>query len=475
MIIILIISLALLSCQNKSQNNKTKPLINKIYQKKLNEVKKNPQFIIDKLDLLYHKKGLHNNEAMELIKKLPQKYKYIIATYKIMFLIENPKNIPLNRKFLSILLKYQDCLNIRKYIAENFYKANSETATKAFYFLYATNYNFTSKDIENYHKIKPLKKFTELNFNIEKPDFCKEKNCINDIKSPEEYLNYIKNEIYYSKHENTKELYKDYKNILKINKKLKKEIKKLSFKNKKNKGKHKEELKDKINKLKIYNNKILPYLKLYFYFFSNGKKYPKTINRYEVAENFLKANTPPNKKIFYFVYSLFKKKPYPIKINYYKYLKNSDLKLSKKDINKLNFLKYTKKYFWLKYGYYKKNFPDLFKKLNVKNYLGKYFIFTVVKDFEWFFIENFRKKPRKLSNLLYFRYSPSYIAGQKNKLFKLYTTDKLGHHRISGNEALLYGFLKILLKANENLNKNQVEFLKPLRIIYIQEILKLFK
>jgi len=451
-----------------------KTLLDEIYNKKLNELQNTPQFIVDKLDLLYFKKGIHNNDAAALLKKLPSKYKRIIAAYKIIFSIENPRNIPLDDKFLTILLKYQDCKNIQKYIAENFHKAKNSVAEKAFYFLYATGYPFTQEDYENYLKVRSLTDFIKLNFMVQKEEFCSDDLCSENYEDKEKFLNYIKHELYLSSHKNTKNLYNKYKKLLKSLKILKKEIRKLYYKNKKSRGKYENELNAKKEEYDFYLKRTIPTFKLYFYFFGKERKFPKNFNKYDVAENFLINETKPNKKIFYFVYSLFKRKSLPVKIKYYDYIKKSGLKLSKSQNKKLNILKYSKGYLWFKYGYYKKHFPDLFKKLNIKNYLGKNFIYVAVKDFEWFFLEKFRKNKRDVNNLIYFKYYPSYILKEKDELFNLYTKDKLGHFRLSGNESLLYNFLKILLKADVKLTKEQYSLLKPLKVVYIQEILNLF-
>jgi len=470
------------SCgEGKPEKVKESAELNKLYQLKFKELTNNPQFIIDNIELLYLKKGINNNEASVLIKKIPKKYKRIIATFNLLFSIEEPKDINLDKKFLSILLKFQDSENILKYIAKNYYKAKDSSGIKAFYILYALNYNFTEEDYENYLKIDALSDFIKLNFILKKEDYCKDDSCSSNINDKEKLLNYLNNELYSSGNKDIKKISKLYKNTFKLIKKMKKDIRKIKKKNKKLKRRKKlkdedeEELSSKQDKLQFYQKKIIPVFKTYLYFYGKERRLLRSIDRLLIVENFLINKTEINKKEFYFIYSIIKNKPYPVRITFYKYLKNVKLNFSKRDLRKIKLLNFTKKYHLLKYGFYKRHFPELFKKLNIKTYLGSNFLYVIVKDFEWYFLEELRKNPENVKNLSYFQYAPSLIVPQKDKLFTLYTKDKVGHYKMSGNESLIYNLLKILLKADAKLTKEQKSTLEPIKIVYIKEILKHFK
>lgn len=477
----LLMFLMIYSCgKDEVKKIKTSPEFENLYNKKLNKLKKTPQFLIDELELLYLKKGIHNNEASLLIDKIPKKYKRIIAVFKLVFSIEEPKDIPLDRKFLSILLKFQDNQKVLNFIAKNYYKAKDNSSVKAFYILYALNYDFTEEDYENYLKVDSLAKFIKLNFILQRLDYCKDNSCSKDIKDRERFLNFLKKELYQSEKRDTKKIKKLYKASLILMKKLKKEIKKINKRNKRLKRKRKLEAKDevelsnKIDILNFYKKELIPRFKLYLYFHGRQKRFPKKMDKLIVIENFLINKTKANKKMFYFIFNNIKHKSFSYRINFYKYLKKTDLKLSKRELKKLEFLRYSKGYELLKYGYYKRYFPELFKIINVKKYLGTNFVYVLVKDFDWYFLEILRKKPRDVKNLSYFQYYPSLITAQKDKLFTLYTKDKLGHYKISGNESLIFNLLKILLKADIRLTKEQLETLRPIKVVYIREILKFF-
>ncbi len=476
----LLIFLSFYSCsKDKPRKIKTSPEFEKLYKEKLENLKQDPQFLIDNLELLYLKKGIHNNEASILIEKLPKKYKRIITTFKLLFSIEEPKNISFDKRFLSVLLKFQDNPKILDFIAKNYYNAKDDSGIKAFYVLYALGYKFTEEDYENYLKINALAKFIKLNFILKKQDYCKNNSCSEDIKNKENFLNFIKKEIYQSSGKDIKKIKGFYKNTIALTKILKKEIKKLTRRNKKLKRRkkleviHEEELSNKIDSFNFYRKELLPHFKLYFYLYGGERRFPKKVDRLLVMENLFINNTKPNKKIFYFIFSYIKNKKFSYRINFYKYLKKSELKFSKREEKRLESLRYSKGNELLKYGYYKRFFPELFKKLNVKKYLGTNFVYVVVKDFDWYFLEVLRKKPNDVKNLSYFQYYPDLIIAQKDKLFKQYTTDKLGHYRISGNESLIYNLLKIFLKADVKLSKEQSKVLAPVKLVYIKEIIKL--
>ncbi len=477
----LLMFLIIYSCgKDEAKKIKKSPEFENLYNKKLNELKKNPQFLIDNLELLYLKKGVYNNEANLLIEKIPKKYKRIIAVFKLVFSIEEPKEIPLDRRFLSVLLKFQDNQKVLDFIAKNYYKAKDNSSIRAFYTLYALNYNFTEEDYENYLKVDSLSKFIKLNFILQKLDYCKDNSCSENINDKEKFLNFLKKELYQSETRNYKKIKKLYKDSLTLIKRLKKEVKKIARRNKKLKrrrrlkGKYEEELSNKIDVLNFYKKELIPKFKLYLYFYGRQKRFPRKIDKLIVVENFLINNTKPNKKIFYFIFNNIKYKHFSYRINFYRYLKKIKLKLSKREFKKLESLRYSKGYDLLKYGYYKRYFPKLFKKLNVKKYLDVNFIYIIVKDFDWYFLEILRKNPKNVKNLSYFQYYPGLIIAQKDKLFTLYTKDKLGHYKISGNESLIYNLLKILLKADVKLTKEQIDTLEPIKVIYIKEILKFF-
>jgi hypothetical protein len=478
---LLLIFLFLYSCGNEPKKIKSSPQFQHLYEKKLKELKNDPQFIIDKLELLYFKKGLNNNEANQLIKELPDKYKKIKSVFKLLFSNEMPKDITLDKKLLSLLLKFQENKNISKFIVENYYKAKDESATTSFFILYALDYNFTPEDYQNFLAVKELSDFIRLNFLIKKDDYCGNDSCSEDILDKEKFLNYINKEIYTENTTTAKNVSNLYKSTFKIIKNLKNDIKKINKRNKKLKKKQelipedKEELEKKEAELIFYTEKILPALKTYLYLHGNDRKLARNIDQSFLIEKLFINKTKINKKIFSFIFYLIKNKSFPIRLSFYKYLKDSSSDLSKLDLKRLESLRYTKGYELLKYGFYKKYYPELFKKLDVKSYLRSKFIHTVVHDFEWYFLENLRKDTTNIKNLFYFQYAPHLILPKKDELFNLYTKDKIGNYKISGNESLIYNFLKILLKSGVKLTEEQVKTLEPIKVIYIQEILKYFK
>jgi hypothetical protein len=175
---------------------------------------------------LYLKKGPNNNEADMLIERIPKNYKRIIATFKLIFSIAPPEGVPIDRRFLSILLKFQDSPQVLDFIAQNFYKAKDDSGIRAFYTLYALGYKFKENDYENYLKISGLSKFIKLNFILQKIDYCKNESCNSDINNKEMFLNYLKKEIYQSDSDKSKEIKQLYKKTFFLIKKLKKDIKK---------------------------------------------------------------------------------------------------------------------------------------------------------------------------------------------------------------------------------------------------------
>jgi len=482
----LLISFAFIfiSCGNDKENIKVTSKIDLIFNQKLNNLEKNPQFIIDKLEILFFKKGSNNKEAHQLIKEIPKKYKRIIFVFSLIFDGKLPENVNPDSYLLKLLLKFQESDKALTFIAENYHKSSKDLAVKAFYTLYALNYKFTEENYKNYSEVKELSEFIKLSFINKKIDYCEGDKCSEDLIVPENRENFINNinqQLYYFDETKLAKNKSIYKNSFKHIKSLKKEIKKITKKNKKLKRKKKLEaedeqlLVDKKDELIFYQKELIPNLKKYLYFHDKERKLPRSFNKWEITTNFLRNNTTINKKILYFILSNIKYKSYPTKLVFYKYLKASTLKVSKRYEQKIKYLKHTKEFHLLRYGFFKKHFPELFKKLNVKSYLGSRFVYTVVKDFEWYFLENLRTNNKKVKNLLYFQYAPELIKAQKDKLFKIYTTDTIENIKIAGNESYIFTLLKIFLKGNIKLSKEQIEVLKPIRIVYIQEIIKHFK
>jgi len=472
------------SCSNEKDNVKVSSKIDLIFNQKLNNLKKNPQFIIDKLEILFFKQGSNKLEAKQLIKEIPKKYKKIIFVFSLIFDKKLPETPKLDKNLLTLLLKFQESDKILSFIAQNYHNANSASAIKAFYTLYAINYKFSEENYQNYSQVKGLSEFINLNFIGKKLNYCENSACtdtLNSVEDREKLINSINQQIYYfdkTKLSKNKALYKkSFKTI----KSLKKEIEKITKKNRKLKRKKKlkdedeQLLVDKKDELRFYQKELIPELKKYLYFYAKERRLPRSFDKWEITKNFLISNTKKNKKIIYFILSNIKHKPYPVKLSFYKYLNDTELKLSKRYKQKIKYLKHTKSFQLLRYGFFKRHFPKLFKRLNIKSYLGSKFVHTIVKDFEWYFLENLRTNKKRIRNLLYFQYAPELIKSQKDKLFKFYTTDTIENIKIAGNESYIYTLLKIFLKGNIKLSKEQLDVLKPIRIIYIQEVIKHFK
>jgi len=466
-IIVLILLIFILSCSKKKEI----PKFENIYNNELSKLDNDEQFLFDKLELFFFSGKYDTNEVKKILNYFSEKYKYQKSLYQIVLLNETPK-ITLDKKFYNLLMKFQDSKNVLSFLAKNYSKGKYTERT--FYTLYALNYNFSKDDFKKFSEDKKLKDFIEINFLSKKKDYCVD-GCSNSLDDKEKYISQIKDNFFKGKF--NKESYNSYKKLLEKISTIQKDIFKLQKKIKKLARKKKmtdieEEDLQELKDLMSFYTKVKSEFEKYLFFIGKSRRL-EIKNRFSLVKELYINKTPLNKKMTTFVIKELNKKSFLIKSSFYNYImENGDKTLLKKRWFKKTLNKYivNNGYSLYKYGFYRRYFPERFKKIDPKKYKYKFFLYIKVKDFSEIYISELKKDPTNMDKLLIFQYYPEGLKSIYDFLIKTYTLDEIGNLSISGKEDLFYLLLRLSIKGKYQVSKKLLTIGNSVSIAYFKEL-----
>ncbi len=475
--LIIILLLFVFSCGNNENDNKNIPKFEEILVKNNEELQKNPQFIIDKLELIYISQNRLNENVENLLNTLSAEYDIYKKIFSFLITGKESDFKPTEQLF-EILSKYQDNPFVLKYIAKLFSQENNKLTQDVFFFLYANNYGFTAEDLENFSKNSGLTVFIELN--LKEIELLKITNT--DLVYDNSEAPIVVRKMLY---ENNSELLKDIKvlqkDIIKEQNsgktaifKLQKENLKLK-KQKKSTEENDTEISSILKKTEIIKN-IQEEIDLYNYFMGNNNRL-NVKNKDEIALYFFKYKTPINNKILAFLFDFLKKQPFPVKLTFYKYLlEKTPEAILKKNGKFIEKLIDEKEYEYLKYAFYKKYLTDKFATLDKVIYQTKIFINPLIIDNLKHYTAVLLNEPIENYEILkLFLYNPDLIVANFDKLYIIYTTDLVGKFSIEGKENHLYQLLKIAIKGKIPLKDEFKKQIKQIKLLYFKEIARYFQ
>lgn len=474
--LIIILLSFIFSCGN-SEDNKNIPKFEEILVKNNEELQKNPQFIIDKLELIYISQNRLNENVENLLNSLPAEYDIYKKIFSFLITGKESDFKPTEQLF-EILSKYQDNPFVLKYIAKLFSQENNKLTQDVFFFLYANNYAFSSEDLVKFSKNNGLTTFIELN--LKEIELLKITNTDLVYDNPEAPL-VVRKMLY----ENNSELLKDIKvlqkDIIKEQNsgktaifKLQKENLKLK-KQKKSTEENDTEISSILKKTEIIKD-IQEEIDFYNYFMGNNNRL-NVKNKDEIALYFFKYKTPINNKILAFLFDFLKKQPFPVKLTFYKYLlEKTPEAILKKNGKFIEKLIDEKEYEYLKYAFYKKYLTDKFVMLDKITYQTKFFVNSLLIDNLKHYTAVLLNEPKENYEILkLFLYNPDLIAANFDKLYIAYTTDLVGKFSIEGKENHLYQLLKIAIKGKIAIKDEYKKQIKQIKLLYFKEIAKYFQ